>query len=87
MKRDEWYESDKFKTLRLLNHRVHEIGQVTQEIYDILQLIVSQNPDLPAFDRFNVFERQLRIVQLEASNLVNAASKFDSTISPKEFDD
>ena len=88
MKRDAWYESDKFKTLRLLNHRVHEINQVVQEIQDLLQLVVSQNgPDITAFDKFTILAQQLRIVQLEASNLVNATTQLDSMITPKKFDD
>ena len=88
MERDEWYESDKFKTLRLLNHRVHEINQVVQEIYDLLQLVVSQNgPEITANDKFTILSQQLRIVQLEASNLVNATTRLDSVITPRKFDD
>jgi predicted nucleic acid-binding protein len=84
MKQD-YYESDEFKTLRLLNQRTHDIIQTTQQIQDILDLLKNKHgKEYPKIDGCicNVY-KQLSIVSLEASNLINIVSDLQSFLSPK----
>jgi len=87
MKREEWYQSTKFKKLRLLNNYSHEIKQMTQKLYDLLEIVTEDNPDAMVGDKFTIAERQLRIVDIEAVNLSRAMDAFARTLEPKKFDD
>lgn len=87
MKREEWYKSTKFKKLRLLNNWTHEIKQMTQKLYDLLEIVVEDNPDCAIGDKFTIAERQLRIVDIEAKNLISAMDSFARTLEPRKFDD
>jgi hypothetical protein len=73
--------------LRLLNNITHEIKQKTQHLYDLMELLISQKGDLFFCDKFNVAERQLRIVDAEASRLIREMSSLDHFLSPHTFDD
>lgn len=87
MKRQEWYDSVQFKKLRLLNNWTHEIKQMTQKLYDILEIVLEDKPDSVIGDKFTIAERQLRIVDVEAVRLIDAMSKFTVTLEPREFED
>lgn len=87
MKREEWYESTKFKKLRLLNNWTHEIKQMTQKLYDLLEIVTEDTPDCMVGDKFTIAERQLRIVDIEAKNLITAMGAFAHTLEPHKFDD
>lgn len=87
MTRDEWYNSKKFKILRLLNHLTHDITHRAQEIRDVLEIILEEHPDLIVFDKFTLVERQLRVLQLEGRNLVSVASDLSRKLEPHTFDD
>lgn len=69
MTREEWYASNEFKALRLLHNHAHSIGHVVQELYDILSLVLQQNPQLQISDKTSLVERQMRVVELEADRL------------------
>lgn len=84
MTQDEWYESDEFKTMRLLNNLTHGIKQTTQQLYDLLQLVMSQNEGIGCHDKFTIYERQLRIVDAEAANLIRTCSGLESLVRPKK---
>ena len=86
MNREEWHNSKRFKILRLLNNMSHEITQQVQRANDVLQLIQSEW-DILASDRFNLVERQLRIIGLEARNLCNVESNLSRMLSPAKYDD
>lgn len=87
MTRDEYYNSPEFKTNRLLNNMVHDLKQQTQRIYDVLALVLERKPDLIFFDKFNLVERQLRIVDAEAARLIRETSALEHMLYPKNFDD
>jgi hypothetical protein len=44
-------------------------------------------PGLAMTDRFNLVERQLRVLGLEAKNLTHVVGQLDSVLSPREFSD
>lgn len=87
MKRQEWYDSVQFKKLRLLNNWSHEIKQMTQKLYDILEIVLEDKPDAAIGDKFHIAERQLRIVDVEAIRLIDAMGSFARTLEPREFED
>jgi len=86
MKREEWYSSVEFKKLRLFGNVASEIRHKCQYLYDILEIIVADKPELLSLDRFTLMERQLRILQLEAGKLVDLSSCLTLKAQPK-FDD
>jgi hypothetical protein len=69
MKREEWYNSPEFKKLRMFNNMTHEVGHLVQRLYDMLHILEGDFGPLIG-DKFSLYERQLRIVSVEASNLV-----------------
>lgn len=87
MKRDDWYNSTKFLKLRLLNNVAHELKQGTQRLYDLLNLILEDNPDLMCCDPFSLAERQLRVTDLEVMRLIDRMDKLAHRLSPHDFDD
>jgi signal transduction histidine kinase len=82
MTRDEWPKSPLFLKLRLLNHRSHEIRQITQEIYDLLAILDAEYGPLVG-DRFRLAERQLRIMDMEASRLIEYMDRMCDMLRPK----
>lgn len=62
-KREEWYNSAEFKKLRLFGNVASEVHHKCQYLYDILEIILADKPDLIVFDRFTIVERQLRVLQ------------------------
>ncbi len=87
MKRDDWYSSTKFLKLRLLNNVSHDIIQKTQQLYDLLNLVLEDQPDLMCFDPFTIAERQLRVTSLEAKKLTDVLDRLANKLSPHNFDD
>lgn len=87
MTREEWYASPDFIKLRFLNNIAAGIQHKTQEITDVLQLMLAENPGLFAFDKFSLVEQQARIVSLEASKLWERCRKLDSLFEPHQYDD
>lgn len=88
MTRDEWYKSKKWLILRLSNQLSFEIGQRVQQLYDLLNILEAEfGPGLTATDRFNLVERQLRVLGLEATNLTRVMGNLESMLGPKSFDD
>jgi len=68
---DPWYDSNKFKTLRLLNNLCGDMEQLTQRIDDVLSVLDSQF-EIGAgslSDKRCILDRQLKIVKLESANL------------------
>lgn len=80
MTREEWYAS---LELRFLNNIAAGIQHKTQELYDVLELILAEKPDLIVFDRFTLVERQAKIVNLEASKLWDYCRKLATILEPK----
>lgn len=87
MTRDEWYNSVEFKTLRLFNQLSGDLSQTTQQLYDVLALILEKWPDAVVLDKFNLVERQLRIVGQESNRLFSEFSRLADRLSPHQFDD
>lgn len=88
-KREEWYNSAEFKKLRLFGNVASEVHHKCQYLYDILEIILADKPDLNlmVFDRFNVVGRQLRVLQLEAKRLVTEANSLTQMLEPHKFVD
>ena len=87
MTREEWYASPGFIKLRFLNNIAAGIQHKTQELYDVLELLLAENPDLFVFDKFTLVERQARIVNLEASKLWEHCRKLDVLLEPRQYTD
>lgn len=87
MTREEWYASPDFIKLRFLNNIAAGIEHKTQELNDVLQLILAENPDLFVFDKFSLIERQARIVRLEASKLWERCRNLGSLFEPSQYTD
>ena len=87
MTRDEWYKSVEFHQLRLLNNMASEVQFKIQHLYDVVGMIhATQMVDNLAgviSDQFSLMERQLRIVQLEAKNLVDRCNEVERRLRPK----
>lgn len=83
MTREEWYGSPDFIKLRFLNTIASGIQYKTQELYDVLELIASEKEGISVLDRFNLVERQLRVVNLEAAKLWEYCRKLEATLQPK----
>lgn len=83
MENEDWYNSLEFKKIRLLNNFTHEIKQMTQKLYDLLEIVVEDNPDCMVGDKFTIAERQLHIVDIEAKNLISAMDSFTRTLGNK----
>lgn len=86
-KREEWYNSVEHKKLRLFGNVASEIHHKCQYLYDILEIILADKPDLIVFDRFTVVEHQLRVLQLEAAKLVTEANSLTRKLEPHKFID
>ena len=87
MTREEWQSSPNFIKLRFLNNIAAGIQHKTQELYDVLELILAEYPDLLVFDKFNLVERQAKIVHLEASKLWERCRALDSLFEPHQYSD
>jgi len=87
MTREEWYSSPDFIKLRFLNNIAAGIQHKTQELGDVLALILAENPDFFVFDKFSLVERQARIVSLEASKLWERCRNLDSLLEPRQYTD
>lgn len=85
--RDEWYNSPEFIILRMLNNLAAETGSKASSVYDVLNLLVTARPDLYMGDKFNLVERQLRIVSLEASKLWDRIRDLEHMLAPRDFTD
>lgn len=81
--RNEWYNSPEFIVLRMLNN----LGQKNSQVYDVLKLLVTARPDLYIGDKFNLVERQVRIVGLEASKLWERIRDLEYMLAPHDFTD
>ena len=87
-KREEWYESDKFKALRLANNLCADVGQLVQRIDDALGMVDVQFELLGAVsDKRCIVDRQLRILRLEADNLWSAVRNLSNSLEPHKFED
>ena len=85
--REEWYKTSKFKTLRLINNIAHEIQKKTQHLNDLFQLLNDQyNHELGVLDKVNLVDRQIRVLQLEASNLNRTILNMDRSLTPNFTD-
>lgn len=87
MTKEEWYGSPDCIKLRFLNNIAAGIQHKTQELGDVLALILAERPDLMCFDKFNLVERQARIVNLEASKLWERCRNLDSLFEPHQYTD
>lgn len=87
MTREEWYASPDFIKLRFLNNIAAGIQHKTQELYDVLELILAEKPNLMVLDRFNLVERQAKIVNLEASKLCGYCRNLDTYLEPHQYTD
>ena len=87
MTREEWHRTPDFIILRFLNNMAADVTHKTQEIRDILELMLAHRPDLFVTDRFCVVERQLMIVDLEARRLWDECRRLDDILSPRHFSD
>lgn len=85
--RDEWHNKPDFIILRMLNNLVADLTMKTQTIYDVLNLIVAARPDLFIGDKFNLVERQTRVVSLESKKLWDYVFKLQEALSPKRYTD
>jgi len=85
--REEWYRSTKFKLLRMLNNLSHEIVHKAQSIGDVMDICSEIMPDIIFFDKFTIFDRQLRVTRLEVDKLIAALTDLDRLVSPKKFKD
>lgn len=83
MTRDEWFKSPEFMKQRLMNNIAHEIGHKSQYLRDLLMIHLDEKGGFIG-DRFDLAERQLRIIELEAKNLV---SVFNNLLKYPKFDD
>src|SRR4051812_12216157 len=81
--RDEYYKSKEFITLRLLNNMTHEISHLTQRMYDVLAIVADQHPGMFCMDKVTIYERQLRLVNSEASRLTSYMTQLDSVFTPR----
>ena len=82
MTRDEWYESNNFRLLRLLNHYVASFGETLQEIWDIMELVAAMNPDCGYNDKTTILQQQMRIMQEDAKALWAAEREWERLFSP-----
>lgn len=87
MTKEEWYGSPDFIKLRFLNNIAAGIHHKTQEFNDVLELILAENPDLLFGDKFNLVERQSRIVNLEASKLWDRCRSLVTFLEPRQYTD
>lgn len=87
MTKEEWYESPDFIKLRFLNNIAAGIQHKTQELNDVLTLILAEKPDLLGLDKFSLCERQLRIVALEASTLWERCRNLGNFLEPSQYTD
>lgn len=83
MTKEEYYDSSEFKIMRLLGHFAHDMKQKTQETFDILEILLEKRQDLLCCDKFNLVERQLRIVDIETVRLIDRVSNLSHLLSPK----
>lgn len=82
MTRDEWYKSPLFMKLRLINNRVSDIKQTTQQVYDLLAMLDTEHGPLVG-DKFSLAERQLRIVDIETVRLIEYMNRMCDVLTPK----
>lgn len=87
MTREEWYASPDFIKLRFLNNMAAGVQHKTQELNDVLELILAENPDLFMFDKFSLVERQSKIVNLEASKLWERCRSLATFLEPHQYTD
>jgi hypothetical protein len=87
MKRDEWYDSARFKKLRFLNNMSFEIHHKCQNLQDVLEIVIEDAPDLAFIDKFTLVQDQLRIVYLESQRLMDRIVSLIKIIEPIGFDD
>lgn len=87
MKRDEWYDSAKFLKLRLGNNISHEVLHKVQHLHDLIALLDKEYGPLMVCDKFNLVERQLRIVNLEIGKFIGFFGDLERMMSPNKFDD
>jgi hypothetical protein len=61
--------------IRLFHNMAFEFKHLTQKMYDMLNLMILENPDLFVFDKFTIVERQLRILDCESSRMIDVGTK------------
>ncbi len=86
MTREDWYRTPDFIILRFLNNMAAGLGYKAQEMRDVLELIASIRPDITYSDKFNVVERQLRVVKLEADRLWTECRRLADMLTPTTSD-
>ena len=82
MTRDEWYESNNFRLLRLLNHYAADFGQKLQEMWDIMELVAALRPDCCCHDKTTILQKEMRIMQNDAKDLWAAAREWEKLFAP-----
>ncbi len=87
MTRDEWYKSPDFIKLRFLNNIAAEVQHKVQDLYDVLEILLAERPDLWVHDKFSLAERQARIVHLEAGKLWERTRALESMLVPHQYSD
>ena len=87
MTRDEWYESNNFKLLRLLNHYAADFGQKLQEMADIMELVAALRPDCVVHDKTIIFQQQMRIMGMDVKALWAAETNWEELFEPKWGED
>ena len=87
MTKEEWYNSPYFIELRFLNNIAAGIQHKTQELNDVLNILVTENPTLFICDKFSMVEMQSRIVSLEASRLFESCRKLATFLEPRQYSD
>jgi len=83
MTRDEWYESNNFRLLRLLNHYAADFGQKLQEMQDIMELVAALNPECVCNAKTTILAKAVRIMHQDAKNLWDAERKWAALFEPK----
>lgn len=75
-----WAETPEFKLHRLLHNFAFDITNKIQEMQDLLEVMVSQHPELIAFDKTTMVLQQMRIVNLETRRLQDMSNRVGDTI-------
>lgn len=86
MTREEWYNSPKFLKLRLLNQLSHSLKHTTQQLHDLLRVLDAEEGPMMVHDKFNLAERQLRVVDLEAVQLARRMDELARFLEPSKFE-
>lgn len=85
MTREEWQNSPNFFKLRFLNNIAAGIQYKTQEIKDVIELIIAENPEIIASDKLTLVVDQSRIVSMDAMKLWERCRALVNTLEPSDY--